>query len=114
MVDHCLFCKIVAGDAPASVVFETDNILAFRDIRPVAPTHILVIPKKHIATLADLEGDDATLIGEVVRAAKTIAEQEGIGGGFRLVVNNGRDAGQSIFHIHFHLLGGRRLGWPPG
>jgi histidine triad (HIT) family protein len=114
MTDDCIFCKIVAGKAPAAKVYETEAVFAFHDINPVAPTHVLIVPKKHIARLSDLEAEDAALMGEIVYAARVIAEQEGVAGAFRLVANNGRGVGQSIFHVHFHLLGGRTMGWPPG
>ena len=114
MPRHCIFCQIVAGKARARKVYETDTVLAFWDISPKAPVHILIVPKKHIARLSDLTDDDTWLMGEIVAAAKAVAEQEGVGDGFRLVANNGAQAGQSVFHIHFHLLGGRPLGWPPG
>ena len=109
----CLFCKIVAGEIKPSVVFESERILAFRDINPQAPTHVLIIPKQHIATLDDL--DDAALAGELLLAASEIARQEGIAEkGFRTVVNCRREAGQEVYHLHLHLLGGRRMTWPPG
>lgn len=114
MADSCVFCKIIAGEAPAKIIYETDTILAFRDIRPAAPTHILIVPKKHISGLSDLEPEDAALMGEIVYTAKLIAEQEETADGYRLVANNGRRAGQSVFHVHFHLFGGRKMSWPPG
>ncbi len=110
----CIFCRIIAGDIPSTRVYETDSIVAIRDINPAAPTHILILPRHHIARLADLKADDALLMGEVVAAAAEIARAEGISEGFRLVANNGAAAGQSVFHIHFHLLGGRPMAWPPG
>ena len=111
----CLFCRIVAGDIPADIVHETDAVLAFRDINPQAPTHVLVIPRRHIATLNDLEADDAALVGEMFVAARDIAADEGVAGpGYRTVMNCNRGAGQSVFHIHLHVLGGRSLDWPPG
>ncbi|MBN1313075.1 MAG: histidine triad nucleotide-binding protein [Anaerolineae bacterium] len=114
MATDCIFCDIVAGIRPATKVYETEKVLAFRDTQPVAPTHILIVPKKHIARIADIETDDASLMGELLLAAKVIAGQEGVSDGFRLVVNNGPSAGQSIFHIHLHLLADRRMSWPPG
>jgi len=109
----CLFCKIVAGEIKPSVVFESERILAFRDINPQAPTHVLIIPKQHIATLDDL--DDTALAGELLLAASQIARQEGIADkGFRTVVNCRREAGQEVYHLHLHVLGGRRMTWPPG
>jgi histidine triad (HIT) family protein len=111
----CLFCRIIAKEVPASIVYEDEWVLAFNDINPQAPTHVLVIPKRHIASLSDLvEGDDG-IVGEVVRRAAAIAADRGIAaGGYRTVFNTNRDAGQTVFHIHLHLLGGRSLGWPPG
>ena len=119
-VSDCLFCRMVAGEIPADVVHETDRVLAFRDINPQAPTHVLVIPKEHHATAAALASADPGLLGEVVAGAHTVALQERLvsdGGtepGYRLVTNTGPKAGQSVHHVHFHLLGGRRMEWPPG
>ena len=116
----CLFCRMVAGEIPADVVHETDRVLAFRDINPQAPTHVLVIPKDHHPTVAALVTADAGLLGDVVAAAHTVAGQEGLvddGGaepGYRLVTNTGPQAGQTVHHVHVHVLGGRRMGWPPG
>lgn len=111
----CLFCKMVSGDIAPDTVYEDDDVLAFRDLNPQAPTHILVIPKRHIATLNDLRPDDAALMGKLCLAAKTVAEQEGIADrGYRTVMNCNAEAGQTVFHIHLHLLGGRTMGWPPG
>ena len=114
-MSDCLFCKMVAGTIKANTVFETPKILAFRDIHPQAPTHVLVIPKRHIATINDLKSDDAELIGEMLLAAKAVAQDDGIAqSGYRTVMNCNADAGQSVFHIHLHVLGGRPLSWPPG
>lgn len=111
----CLFCKMVAGEIQPDVVYEDGEILAFRDVNPQAPVHILVIPKRHIATTNDLEPEDAALVGNMVLAAKQIAVQEGVDArGYRTLLNCNREAGQSVFHIHLHLLGGRAMGWPPG
>jgi histidine triad (HIT) family protein len=111
----CLFCKIIEHQIPASVVYEDDRVLAFNDINPQGPTHILVVPKRHIETLNDLTDGDDSLVGEVVRRAAVIAREQGISaGGFRTVFNTNRDAGQTVFHIHLHLIGGRHLAWPPG
>jgi histidine triad (HIT) family protein len=113
MTNDCLFCRIVRREIPAKVIHEDEHTVAFRDIDPKAPTHVLVIPKKHIATLND--ATDATLVGRLLIAAKEIAVAEGItDGGYRTVVNCGAGAGQTVFHLHQHLLGGRKLSWPPG
>lgn len=114
-MSDCLFCKMVAGDIQPDVLFETESVLAFRDLQPQAPTHFLVIPKKHISTINDLTEGDADLMGQLYLAAKTVAKQEGIAAdGFRAVMNCNADGGQSVFHIHLHVLGGRTLTWPPG
>lgn len=112
---RCLFCEIVAGKIPARVAYQDDSILAFHDINPQGPTHILVIPKRHIASLLDLTAEDDVLVGSLVRQARDLATQSGLAErGFRLVFNSGEDAGYSVYHVHLHLVGGRRLGWPPG
>ena len=112
---ECLFCKIIAREVPASIVYEDDRVLAFNDINPQGPTHVLVVPKQHIATLNDLSPADDQIVGELVRRAAAIARERGIdAGGFRAVFNTNRDAGQTVFHIHLHLIGGRSLAWPPG
>lgn len=114
-MSDCIFCKIVNHSIPAKIVLENENVVAFEDLHPQAPTHILVIPKKHIATLNDAVLEDQALIGEVVLAATAIAKDRHISSsGYRLVCNTNPGAGQSVFHIHFHLLGGRSLAWPPG
>jgi histidine triad (HIT) family protein len=114
-MSDCLFCKFVSGDIKPNTVYEDDEILAFRDINPQAPTHILVIPKQHIATLNDLDENHEALIGKLYLAAQKIAREEGIAeAGYRTVVNCNEQAGQSVFHIHLHLLGGRDMRWPPG
>jgi histidine triad (HIT) family protein len=111
----CLFCRIVAGEVPASRIHEDDQILAFEDINPQAPLHALVIPKRHIDTLNDLSSEDDALVGGMVRRAAEIAKARGYDGtGYRTVLNCNRQAGQTVFHIHLHVLGGRALGWPPG
>lgn len=111
----CLFCKILAGDIPADIVYESESAIAFRDINPQAPTHVLVIPRKHIATINDIEADDRALVGDLYLAAQQIAAGEGIAdSGYRAVMNCNEGAGQSVFHIHLHVLGGRPLTWPPG
>ncbi len=111
----CLFCKIIAGEIPADIVYESDTALAFRDINPQAPTHVLVIPRKHIATLNDIDESDEALVGSLYSAAREIAAAEGIADdGYRAVMNCNAAAGQTVFHIHLHVLGGRSLQWPPG
>ena len=118
-MSDCLFCSMVAGEIPADVVLQTDRVFAFRDINPQAPTHVLVIPKDHYVTAAELAAADAGLLAEVVSGAHQVARQEGLvtdgtEPGYRLVTNTGRQAGQSVFHVHVHVLGGRRMEWPPG
>ncbi|MFW5856601.1 MAG: histidine triad nucleotide-binding protein [Planctomycetota bacterium] len=111
----CLFCKIVAGDIPAETVYEDDRCLAFRDINPQAPTHILLIPKDHIARLDDLDDTQRDLAGRLLERAAHVAREEGLSeGGFRTVINTGAGGGQEVFHIHIHLLAGRPFAWPPG
>jgi histidine triad (HIT) family protein len=111
----CLVCRIVAGEIPATLVHEDDEIIAFRDIAPRAPTHVLVVPRRHIASVAALEDADAGLAGRLLLVAAAIARQEGIADhGYRVVTNIGAWGGQTIFHLHLHLLGGRPLAWPPG
>jgi len=111
----CLFCEIVAGRIPAKVAYQDDQIMAFVDIKPEAPTHTLVIPKRHITSLLDLTPEDDAVIGSLIRKARDLAQLAGIAEkGFRLVFNCGDDAGYSVYHIHLHLVGGRKLGWPPG
>lgn len=110
---HCLFCKMVAGDIKPNIVFEDDNILAFRDINPQAPVHILIIPKAHVATLDDL--DNTLLAGQLVQTAVQLAKAEGLSEeGYRTVFNCNQKGGQEIYHVHLHLLGGRQMTWPPG
>lgn len=114
-MSDCLFCKMVNGEIKPDIVLETDTVLAFRDINPQAPTHVLVVPKKHISTVNDLDVRHAPLVGELYLAAKDIAASEGIAAsGYRTVMNCGEGAGQSVFHIHLHVLGGRPMTWPPG
>ncbi len=109
----CLFCKMVAGDIKPDVVYEDDEVLAFRDINPRAPTHILIIPKRHVATMNDL--DDQQLAGKLLLTVSGLAEREGLSEtGYRTVINCNENAGQEVFHLHLHLLGGRRMSWPPG
>lgn len=114
-MEDCIFCKIAAGEIPADKVYEDDRVVAFRDLNPQAPTHVLVIPKRHIATLNDLGADDEAEVGRMVGAARTIAADAGFAEtGYRTVMNCNADGGQTVFHIHLHLLGGRVMGWPPG
>ena len=111
----CLFCKIAAGEIPATIVHEDAELMIFRDIKPQAPTHLLVIPKQHIATIDDVDTKDETLLGKMVLAAKHIAAKEGISQiGYRLVFNVNAGGGQDVYHIHLHILGGRQMLWPPG
>ncbi|MGE5524683.1 MAG: histidine triad nucleotide-binding protein [Rhodospirillaceae bacterium] len=109
-----IFKKIIDREIPAQIVYEDDLCLAFRDINPQAPTHVLLVPKKEIPRLADAKHEDQALLGHLLLAAGKVAQQLGIGDAFRLVVNNGESAGQSVFHIHLHILGGRPFKWPPG
>lgn len=111
-MDDCLFCRIVAGKIPATVVYEDADILALNDVFPRAPFHVLVVPRKHVATLSDL--DDEALGGRLLQVVRRVARQGGVGDNFRLVVNNGDHAGQTVWHLHFHVLGGREFAWPPG
>ncbi len=111
----CLFCKIVAGDIAADIVYESDTAVAFRDLNPQAPTHVLIVPRQHIATINDIDDEHHALIGSLFAAAKSIAAKEGFADdGYRVVMNCNEAAGQTVFHIHLHLLGGRTLTWPPG
>ncbi len=114
-MSDCIFCKIANGEIPSEFVYEDDEIVAFRDLNPQAPTHVLIIPRRHIETTNDLVEADDNMVGRMIRAAKIIAEQEGFAeSGYRTVFNCNADAGQAVFHIHLHLLGGRAMGWPPG
>ena len=111
----CLFCKIIAGDIPSTKVYEDDKVYAFRDIEPQAPVHILIIPKAHIASANELTEENASIVGHIFAVAAKIAKEEGIAdGGYRIVNNCGQDGGQTVEHLHFHMLGGRSLAWPPG
>jgi histidine triad (HIT) family protein len=110
----CLFCKIAAKEIDSEVVLETDGVLAFRDINPAAPTHVLVIPKAHIASARELSVSDAPLLGELFDAMSQVAASEGLERGYRIVSNIGGEGGQTVGHLHFHLLGGRSMSWPPG
>ncbi len=115
MSTGCLFCNIVARSIPAQIIHENEHVLAFRDIRPVAPTHALVIPKRHITGIHDATAEDAALLGQILLAARDVAEALGLADrGYRLVLNQGPDGGQSVFHVHCHVMGGRPMAWPPG
>ncbi|HPC36319.1 MAG TPA: histidine triad nucleotide-binding protein [Candidatus Marinimicrobia bacterium] len=115
METDCIFCKIAAGQLGTEFLYESDEIVAFRDIHPKAPTHILIIPRRHIPKITDLQEPDEKLVGRMVTVANILAEKEGLKErGFRLIFNCGRDSGQEVFHIHLHLLGGRPFHWPPG
>lgn len=114
-MEDCIFCKIVKGEIPSQKVYEDEKILAFRDITPQAPVHILIIPKKHLSNILEISSEDQSLLGSIQEAVVRITQQEGIDQkGFRLVNNCGVEGGQTVNHLHFHLLGGRNLGWPPG
>jgi histidine triad (HIT) family protein len=114
-MSECLFCNIAAKKIPAEILFETTELVAFRDIRPAGPQHALVIPKTHVPGLQELRPEHTTMLGLIVLAARDVAEKLGLGqSGYRLVVNQGRDGGQSVFHLHCHVIGGRSLAWPPG
>ncbi len=112
----CLFCKIVSGEIPARKVFEDEVAIAFHDIHPQAPVHLLILPRKHVASLAQLAGteEDRNLLGHLLDAVKRIADEQHLGHGYRTVINTGADGGQTVDHLHLHLLGGRAMGWPPG
>lgn len=111
----CLFCKIISGEIPSEKVYEDEYVYAFNDISPTAPVHVLIVPKKHISTINDIQEEDSALIGKIYLAAKKIAKEKGIAeDGYRVVTNCNEMAGQTVFHIHYHLIGGRELGWPAG
>lgn len=114
MNSDCLFCKIVAGNIPAKRLYEDDLSLCFADINPQAPTHLLIIPKEHIASQAHAEEEHAALLGHLMAKAAAIARKQGLDGGYRVVINTGPDGGQTVDHLHLHLLGGRHMTWPPG
>lgn len=114
-MEDCIFCKIVRGEIPCDKVYEDDRVLSFKDISPEAPVHVLIVPKKHISSINELKKEDEDLIGYIYTTAKNIAEQLGVSeNGYRIVSNCGEDGGQTVPHIHFHFLGGRKLNWPPG
>ncbi len=111
----CIFCKIAAGEIPANIVYEDEHVIGFHDLNPQAPIHILLIPRKHIATINDLQAEDDIILGRLYRAAAQVAQQEGLSQeGYRTVMNCNAAGGQTVFHIHLHLLGGRQMTWPPG
>ncbi len=111
----CIFCKIAAGEIPAAIVFKNDHVTAFNDLNPQAPTHILIIPNRHIESVNEILDDaSANAVAECLRAAREIAQQQNLSNGYRLVTNIGKEGGQAVMHLHFHLLAGRRMGWPPG
>jgi histidine triad (HIT) family protein len=114
VTEDCLFCKIVAKEVPSDVVHESDAVLVFRDINPAAPTHVLAIPKEHISSADDLTAAHGALLGELFETLAQVARDADLGGNYRIVTNVGANAGQSVFHLHLHLLGGRSLSWPPG
>ena len=111
---ECIFCKIASKELKSEIVYEDDEVVAFKDINPQAPVHILIIPRKHIEKISDMEESDIPLIGKLFFVASKIAKELNLEDGYRLVINNGRNAGQAVFHIHLHLLGGRKFSWPPG
>lgn len=114
-MSDCIFCKIASGEIPADLIYEDDLVVGFRDLNPQAPTHVLLIPRKHIATLNDLQPEDEAIVGRLYTAAAKVAAQEGIAEqGYRTLINCNDDGGQTVFHLHLHLLGGRRMSWPPG
>ena len=114
-MSDCLFCRIITGEIPATIVYRDDHLVAIKDINPQAPMHLLVIPQRHLATLNDVSGEDDALVGEMHRRAAALAKEHGYAErGYRTVFNCNADAGQTVFHIHLHVLGGRRLSWPPG
>lgn len=110
----CIFCKIVSGDIPSTKVYEDETVYAFNDLEPQAPVHVLIIPKQHVVSAADIDGENSGLVAAVFEAAAKIARQLNLENGFRIVTNSGEDGQQSVKHLHFHMLGGRKLHWPPG
>ena len=114
-MENCLFCKIATGEIPSNIVYQDENVVAFADINPQAPKHILLIPRQHIASMTDLTLNDAPVLAQLFTTAHKLAQEMGVDeSGYRFVSNVGPDAGQSVFHLHFHILGGRKFGWPPG
>lgn len=114
MAEGCIFCSIVAGSVPATIVHETKYALAFRDINAMAPTHILVVPRRHVASMDELEPGEESVLTRMFEVARDVAKAEGLSDGYRVVINTGEDGGQTVGHLHLHLLGGRRMKWPPG
>jgi histidine triad (HIT) family protein len=110
MSEDCLFCKIIAGELPSDMVYQDEHVYAFRDINPVAPSHILIVPRRHIASLSEAEDGDMEMLGRILVAARNIAEQENLPNGYRVLTNTGPDSGQIVLHLHFHVIGGRKLG----
>ncbi|CCO07880.1 histidine triad nucleotide-binding protein [Desulforamulus hydrothermalis] len=113
-MQDCLFCKIVAGEIPSQVVYQDEKVYAFKDIAPVAPVHVLIVPKKHISSLEDLGPEDADIMGHIVLTAAKLARELGLARGYRVVANCQEEGGQTVYHVHFHLIGGRSMQWPPG
>ncbi len=114
-MSDCLFCGIVEGKVPANIVYQDDSVVVFKDLRPRAPVHFLIIPRRHIVSVLDIDPNDGALVGQIFQVAARLAREHGVAeSGFRVVVNVGPDAGQSVFHLHYHLLGGRQMSWPPG
>jgi len=115
---NCIFCRIAAGEIPANIVYKDEYMVCFRDLNPQAPVHVLIIPRKHIVSLGETEAEDHKILGHIMEKVRTLATElglmDGVDGGFRLVSNCGEEAGQSVLHLHFHLMGGRRFSWPPG
>jgi histidine triad (HIT) family protein len=115
VAENCLFCKIAAGEIPSNIVYQDEHVVAFADINPQAPKHILLVPRQHIASIADITLDDGPMFAQLFTTAQKVAQKLGIDeSGYRIVANVGPDAGQAVFHLHFHMLGGRKFGWPPG
>ena len=111
----CIFCQIVAGKVPSEILYQDEEVIAFRDINPQAPVHVLLIPKEHYASLNDIPEEKKDLLGHLLLKARHVAQQKGVKeNGYRIVLNTAKDSGQDVFHIHFHVLGGRRMNWPPG
>jgi histidine triad (HIT) family protein len=114
-MNNCIFCRIIARESPARIIYEDDQLVVFHDIQPQAPVHLLIVPKKHLARIQDMRSEDNELLGHLIFTARQIAEKQGLNqNGYRLVINNGRHGGQAVFHLHLHLLGGRPMHWPPG